>query len=244
MARGLGAHAAHQVGGDRLEMAAPPGTDPQSLADAMAGLGTGVPTVSLDHGRVVIPVADGSAILPEVATRLASAGLDGRLRLWEGDGLQPAGDTALPDAGALYRLAWANGDSAVVIATQRHGLLLWPGSNGPARPLGREGTPVLDLALAPDGQTLASTDKDGRVVLWDMAGGQPLHAPLLRHTGPGLALAWAPDSARLATAGWGQGVLISRIAADDWKAGACALVRLNPPESADTTACSQTPIRP
>jgi hypothetical protein len=91
--------------------------------------------------------------------------------------LQPAGDTALPDAGALYRLAWANGDSAVVIATQRHGLLLWPGSNGPARPLGREGTPVLDLALAPDGQTLASTDKDGRVFLWDMISGEPLHAP-------------------------------------------------------------------
>ncbi|WP_284189992.1 WD40 repeat domain-containing protein, partial [Zoogloea oryzae] len=113
-----------------------------------------------------------------------------------------------------------------------------------ARPLGREGSPLLDLALSPDGQALASTDKDGRVFLWDMSSGQPLHAPLLRHAGPGLALAWAPDSARLATAGWGQGVLISSTAADAWADHACSLVRLNPPEGADTPSCRQAPTRP
>jgi ABC-2 type transport system ATP-binding protein len=64
-----------QVGGDRLELQAPTGTDPQNLAAAMAGLGTGEPTVSPDNMRVVIPVADGPAILPEVAARLASTGL-------------------------------------------------------------------------------------------------------------------------------------------------------------------------
>ena len=201
--------------------------------------GTALPT-SADHGA---PVSD--LAWRQDGRQLASAGLDGRLRLWEGDGLQPAGDTALPDAGALYRLAWANGDSAVVIATQRHGLLLWPGSNGPARPLGREGTPVLDLALAPDGQTLASTDKDGRVFLWDMISGEPLHAPLLRHGGPGLALAWAPDGKRLASAGWKQGVLISRTAAADWTTLACDLVRLNPPEAdAPSGGCPSPAKRP
>ncbi len=41
----------------------------------MAGLGTGEPTVDLDDGRVVIPVAKGAAILPDVAARLADAGL-------------------------------------------------------------------------------------------------------------------------------------------------------------------------
>jgi hypothetical protein len=49
--------------------------------------------------------------------------------------------------------------------------------------------------------------------------------------GPGLALAWAPDGKRLASAGWKQGVLISRTAAADWTTLACDLVRLNPPEA-------------
>jgi len=64
-----------QVGGDRLELQAPPGTDPQTLAAAMAGLGTGGPTIDPNDGRVVIPVADGAAILPDVAARLAHAHL-------------------------------------------------------------------------------------------------------------------------------------------------------------------------
>ncbi len=205
---------------------------------AAAGLDGRIRLWRLPDGAALPATADHGAPVSDLAWRqdgrqLASAGLDGRLRLWEGDSLQPAGNTTMPDAGALYRLAWAAGDSALVIATQRHGLLLWPASTGPARHLGREGTPVLDLALASDGRTLASTDKDGRVVLWDMDTGQPLHAPLLRHAGPGLALAWSPDGERLATAGWKQGVLISRTGAANWVVLACELVSLNPPD-ADT----------
>jgi daunorubicin resistance ABC transporter ATP-binding subunit len=64
-----------QIGGDRLELQAPPGADPLALAAAMAGLGTGEPMAGVDHLRVVIPVVDGAAILPEVAARLANAGL-------------------------------------------------------------------------------------------------------------------------------------------------------------------------
>jgi daunorubicin resistance ABC transporter ATP-binding subunit len=64
-----------QVGGDRLELTAPPGVDPGPLAAAMAGLGTGEPRVDGEVGTVVIPVADGPGVLPEVAARLAAAGL-------------------------------------------------------------------------------------------------------------------------------------------------------------------------
>jgi len=63
-----------QVGGDRLELRPAPGGDPRVLAAAMVGLGTGEPTIGPDE-RVVIPVADGPAILPEVAARLARGGL-------------------------------------------------------------------------------------------------------------------------------------------------------------------------
>jgi ABC-type multidrug transport system ATPase subunit len=62
-----------RVGGDRLELRVPPGTDPAPLATALADLGK--PTVDVELGLVVLPVADGPAILPEVAARLAASGV-------------------------------------------------------------------------------------------------------------------------------------------------------------------------
>ncbi len=64
-----------QAGGDRLDLQSPPGQDPRQLAGALSALGTGEPAVDAAAGRVVLPVADGPAILPEVAARLAAAGL-------------------------------------------------------------------------------------------------------------------------------------------------------------------------
>jgi daunorubicin resistance ABC transporter ATP-binding subunit len=64
-----------RVGGDRLELQAPPGADPAPLAAAMDGLGSGPPAVDSALGRVVLPVADGPGILPEVAARLDTSGL-------------------------------------------------------------------------------------------------------------------------------------------------------------------------
>jgi ABC-2 type transport system ATP-binding protein len=61
-----------QVGGDRLEIIAPPGQDPAPLATALAGLGSGPPVLDPHAGRLLIPVTDGPAILPEVAARLAA----------------------------------------------------------------------------------------------------------------------------------------------------------------------------
>ena len=105
---------------------------------------------------------------------------------------------------------------------------------------------VLAQSLSPDGQTLASADKDGHLRLWDMATRQPLRDPLLRHAGPVLALAWAPDGSRIASAGWDRGVMISRIRPADWAALACALVRHNPPAAdagTPTDGCT-APNRP
>jgi daunorubicin resistance ABC transporter ATP-binding subunit len=68
-----------RVGGDRLELRAEPGGDPEPLAVAMAGLGSAPPTVDAEAGLVLVPVTDGPTILPEVAARLAA----GRLRVAE-----------------------------------------------------------------------------------------------------------------------------------------------------------------
>jgi ABC-2 type transport system ATP-binding protein len=75
IATGTAASLKARVGGDRLEVQALPGADPAPLAAALAGLGSGPPAVDGEVGRVVLPVADGPAILPEVAARLATSGL-------------------------------------------------------------------------------------------------------------------------------------------------------------------------
>jgi daunorubicin resistance ABC transporter ATP-binding subunit len=62
-----------RVGGYRLELRAPPGTNPQTLAAAMTGLGAGEPVVA-DDTSVVVPVADGPGVLADVAARLAAVG--------------------------------------------------------------------------------------------------------------------------------------------------------------------------
>jgi ABC-2 type transport system ATP-binding protein len=64
-----------QVGGDRLELRARPGDDPRRLAAALAPLASGPPDVDTAAGQVVLPVADGPAVLADVAARLAAAGL-------------------------------------------------------------------------------------------------------------------------------------------------------------------------
>jgi ABC-2 type transport system ATP-binding protein len=64
-----------QIGGDRIELAAAPGDDPARLADAVASLAAGTATVDRAAGRVVVPVADGASVLPELAERLAAANL-------------------------------------------------------------------------------------------------------------------------------------------------------------------------
>jgi ABC-2 type transport system ATP-binding protein len=64
-----------QAGGDRLDLQSPPGQDPRQLAGALAALGTGEPAIDEPAGRVVLPVAGGPGMLPEVTARLAAAGL-------------------------------------------------------------------------------------------------------------------------------------------------------------------------
>jgi ABC-2 type transport system ATP-binding protein len=75
VAAGTGDQLKARVGGDRLELQSLPGVDPRPLADAMAGLGSAPPIVDAEIGRVVLPVADGAAVLPEVAARLSTGGL-------------------------------------------------------------------------------------------------------------------------------------------------------------------------
>jgi ABC-2 type transport system ATP-binding protein len=75
IARGTPGELKARAGGDRLEAQALPGGDPQLLAHVMAGLGTAQPVIDARTGRVVLPTDGGPAVLAELATRLATSGL-------------------------------------------------------------------------------------------------------------------------------------------------------------------------
>lgn len=56
---------------------------------------------------------------------------------------------------------------------------------------------VSALAVSPDGRTLASADKTGTIILWDLATGQRLHPRMVEHTSQVTALVFSPDGRRL-----------------------------------------------
>ncbi len=130
--------------------------------------------------------------------RLASAGADSTLRVWDGD-------SALELAclrgheGAVRGVMYSPDGRRIASAGADQTVRVWDADSG--RELvclrGHDGE-VTAVAFAPDGR-LVSAGKDGTVRLWDAGSGQE-RACLRGHDGEVTAFAFAPDG-RLASAG-------------------------------------------
>ena len=134
--------------------------------------------------------------------RLASAGHDGTVRLWD-----PATGTAQATltghAGTVLAVAFSPDGQLLASASEDGTVRLWDRATGTAQATltGHAGT-VRAVAFSPDGRRLASAGSDGTVRLWDRATGTAQATTLAGHAGTARAVGFSPDGRRLASASW------------------------------------------
>jgi WD40 repeat protein/serine/threonine protein kinase/tetratricopeptide (TPR) repeat protein len=133
--------------------------------------------------------------------RLASAGSDGTVRLWDARG--GAAPLVLKGhAGLVYGVAFSPDGGRLASAGFDGTVRLWDARGGAElRVLSAHTGMVLGVAFSPDGWRLASAGWDGTVRLWDALGGAELRV-LRGHASGVSGVAFSPDGGRLASTGY------------------------------------------
>ena len=151
---------------------------------------------------------------------LASAGLDGTVRLWDA-ATGKARATLQGGPSAVLAIAFAPAGKLLAAAGADGQVILWdPATGRQVRQLKGHKGQVSAVAFTRDGRVLASGGYDKAIRLWDPASGKEIRK-LDGHTGRVTALAFAPDGARLVSGGtalvtmeFGNGGVFSTGAAD------------------------------
>jgi cytochrome c len=162
----------------------------------------GAPPVVLEgHAGPVNAVAALPGATPEAPPRLVSAGHDGTLRLWEARGSGAAWEgRVLREFGTPQAALLALPGGGGLAAAGADGAIRLVGPDGAVRALEAGTRPVVALALAPDGATLAAASLGGSVTLWSLPEGR-LRLTLQGPGQPFWSLAFSPDGRSLWTGG-------------------------------------------
>ena len=136
--------------------------------------------------------------------RVVSAGMDSKLCVWNAAGA-PRCAELLGHTGSVSAVRVSADGALAVSASYDKSLRVWPlggGGGGGGTPLRAHRAPVLQLVF--EGDVLASADRDGAVVAWDLGRGAATTA-LGRHGGHATAL--ATDGGEALVSGGQDGVV-------------------------------------
>ncbi|MFB8414416.1 hypothetical protein ACFC63_02720 [Streptomyces albidoflavus] len=142
-----------------------------------------------------------SATLSPDGRTVATAEQSGKIRLWEAESGNPRA-TLLGHTREVYRLAFA-ADSTSLLSTDGDEARLWDLTRGTVAREIETGSPggLWSLAVAPDGQLLATTNAQAPPRLWDPNTGDRRRgylSPRMEEGSPAVAVAFAAAGDRLA----------------------------------------------
>ncbi|WP_204803393.1 hypothetical protein [Mycobacterium riyadhense] len=133
--------------------------------------------------------------------RLATAGLDKTLRVWDAETGQQVGAPLTGHEDNVIGVAFSPDGRLLASASLDRTARVWDAETGQqvGAPLRGHTGSVLGVAFSPDGNRLATASTDRTVQLWDARTGAPVGARLVGHTGSVVSVAFSPDGRRLAT---------------------------------------------
>jgi WD40 repeat protein len=200
---------------DRVERVAHPLQTPEGITlatsvttYALLGEGTSVAAGTTDGRLCIWSLADGSVrvldghgapITELTASRDGKHAVtladDSSLRSWS---IATGESRALPKLGEITDIDLADDGRALVVGLGDHRIVLVDPGTGDQHQIGRHGSEVLRVDLAPDGKWVASDSEDGTTRLWQLRS-EPFDQ-LAKGFGVVAALATSPDG-RVAIAG-------------------------------------------
>jgi WD40 repeat protein/energy-coupling factor transporter ATP-binding protein EcfA2 len=131
--------------------------------------------------------------------RLASAGNDGTVRVWDastGKNIR----TLTWHTSLVYAVAWSPVEQQLASGGVEGAMSLWNARTGEIiATLSGHTASVQAVAYSPDGQTLASASSDATVRLWNVRTGKNT-AKLSGHSNEVYGVAWSPDGRQVASA--------------------------------------------
>jgi WD40 repeat protein/tRNA A-37 threonylcarbamoyl transferase component Bud32 len=153
---------------------------------------------SLDHHPA--PVS-GLAFAHDNRRLATITGTDGGLRVWDLQSAEgPAPRVVFTVGGGTHHLMFAPDDRFLYLAQANRVLRVDTGGWGGRQELIAHARDIVDLAVSPDGQTLATCGVDGRLKCWEPAR-RRVRLPADQVLSPVYSLAFSPDGQTLATAG-------------------------------------------